>query len=98
MTASQASSRQFTALLRHGHPTDFYAPQQGRPWGFLGIEKPTLQLRNIAPATTAAARRSGYMARWWGAALPRFLLLYGALYAGFGVQSPYLPALLERRG
>jgi len=30
--------------------------------------------------------------------LPRFLLLYGVLYAGFGVQSPYLPALLQGRG
>ena len=27
----------------------------------------------------------------------RFLILYGALYAGFGVQSPYLPSLLELR-
>ena len=27
----------------------------------------------------------------------RFLILYGVLYAGFGVQSPYLPSLLERR-
>jgi hypothetical protein len=27
----------------------------------------------------------------------RFLILYGALYAGFGVQSPYLPSLLETR-
>ena len=27
----------------------------------------------------------------------RFLILYGALYAGFGVQSPYLPTLLESR-
>src|ERR1700751_2887407 len=25
----------------------------------------------------------------------RFLILYGSLYAGFGVQSPYLPILLE---
>src|SRR5690348_10446207 len=31
------------------------------------------------------------------AALP-FLLLYAALYAGFGVQSPYLPAWLGSRG
>jgi PPP family 3-phenylpropionic acid transporter len=31
-------------------------------------------------------------------ALLRFLLLYGALYAGFGVQSPYLPSLLDARG
>jgi PPP family 3-phenylpropionic acid transporter len=30
-------------------------------------------------------------------ALWRFLILYGALYAGFGVQSPYLPSLLESR-
>lgn len=27
----------------------------------------------------------------------RFLILYGALYAGSGVQSPYLPSLLESR-
>ena len=32
------------------------------------------------------------------AALWRFLVLYGALYAAFGVNSPYLPALLEERG
>ena len=32
------------------------------------------------------------------AGLPRFLLLYASLYAGFGVQSPFLPALLESRG
>lgn len=43
------------------------------------------------------------MARWWlfdrlRTELPRFLLLYGILYAGFGVQSPYLPALLAGRG
>src|SRR5438128_8040893 len=30
--------------------------------------------------------------------LSRFLILYAALYAGFGVQSPYLPSLLENRG
>jgi PPP family 3-phenylpropionic acid transporter len=29
--------------------------------------------------------------------LARFLVLYGALYAAFGVQSPYLPSLLESR-
>src|ERR1700680_54494 len=31
-------------------------------------------------------------------ALPPFLILFAALYAGFGVQSPYLPALLDDRG
>lgn len=31
------------------------------------------------------------------AALSRFLILYAALYAGFGVQSPYLPMLLSSR-
>lgn len=31
-------------------------------------------------------------------ALPRFLLLYAALYAGFAVQSPYLPSFLKGRG
>ena len=30
-------------------------------------------------------------------ALSRFLILYAAVYAGFGVQSPYLPSLLESR-
>ncbi|MBV9687935.1 MAG: MFS transporter, partial [Alphaproteobacteria bacterium] len=29
--------------------------------------------------------------------LSRFLILYGLLYAGFGVQSPYLPSLLAGR-
>ena len=29
--------------------------------------------------------------------LYRFLILYGSLYAGFGVQSPYLPILLDNR-
>jgi PPP family 3-phenylpropionic acid transporter len=32
------------------------------------------------------------------AALPAFLALYAALYAAFGVQSPYLPSLLQARG
>ena len=27
-----------------------------------------------------------------------FVVLYAALYAAFGVQSPYLPSLLESRG
>src|SRR5438132_10635170 len=31
-------------------------------------------------------------------ALPRFLLLYAALYAAFGVASPFLPAFLSMRG
>jgi PPP family 3-phenylpropionic acid transporter len=31
-------------------------------------------------------------------ALPRFLLLYAALYAAFGVASPFLPALVHARG
>src|SRR3989442_13514446 len=31
-------------------------------------------------------------------ALPRFLLLYTALYAAFGVASPFLPALVSARG
>src|SRR5438270_10146098 len=29
--------------------------------------------------------------------LYRFLILYGSLYAGFAVQSPYLPILLDNR-
>jgi PPP family 3-phenylpropionic acid transporter len=31
-------------------------------------------------------------------ALPPFLLLYASLYAAFGVQSPFLPALFDSRG
>ena len=31
-------------------------------------------------------------------ALTPFLILFATLYAGFGVQSPYLPALLGDRG
>jgi PPP family 3-phenylpropionic acid transporter len=31
-------------------------------------------------------------------ALPRFLLLYAAMYAAFGVASPFLPALVHARG
>ena len=30
--------------------------------------------------------------------LPRFLLLYAAMYAAFGGASPFLPALLHARG
>jgi MFS transporter, PPP family, 3-phenylpropionic acid transporter len=32
------------------------------------------------------------------AALPRFLLVYAALYAGYGLTTPFLPALLSQRG
>ncbi|TNC07505.1 MFS transporter [Methylobacterium terricola] len=32
------------------------------------------------------------------AALPRFLLVYAALYAGYGLTTPFLPALLNQRG
>jgi PPP family 3-phenylpropionic acid transporter len=31
-------------------------------------------------------------------ALPRFVLLYAAMYAGFGVASPFLPAFINARG
>ena len=37
------------------------------------------------------------MTAFFDSALCRFLILYGVLYAGFGVQSPYLPSLLESR-
>ena len=30
--------------------------------------------------------------------LPEFVIVYGLLYAAFGVQSPFLPALLRERG
>jgi PPP family 3-phenylpropionic acid transporter len=31
-------------------------------------------------------------------ALPRFMLLYAAMYTAFGVASPFLPALVNARG
>ena len=31
-------------------------------------------------------------------ALPRFMLLYAVMYAGFGVASPFLPAFVSARG
>ena len=31
-------------------------------------------------------------------ALPRFVLLYGTLFAAFGAASPFLPSLLQKRG
>src|SRR4030095_6350977 len=31
-------------------------------------------------------------------ALPRFVLLYAAMYAAFGVASPFLPAFVSGRG
>ncbi len=31
-------------------------------------------------------------------ALPRFVLVYAALYAGYGLTTPFLPALLSQRG
>ncbi|GJD63183.1 MFS transporter [Methylobacterium frigidaeris] len=33
-----------------------------------------------------------------GTVLPRFLLVYAALYAGYGLTTPFLPALLSERG
>jgi PPP family 3-phenylpropionic acid transporter len=33
-----------------------------------------------------------------GAVLPRFLLVYAALYAGYGLTTPFLPAFLAERG
>jgi hypothetical protein len=39
-----------------------------------------------------------HMAAFSRAVLSRLLILYTALYAGFGVQSSYLPMLLHSRG
>jgi MFS transporter, PPP family, 3-phenylpropionic acid transporter len=41
-------------------------------------------------------RREGHDGR--STALPRFMLLYAAMYAAFGVASPFLPAFLSARG
>lgn len=38
------------------------------------------------------------MCRMLSAPLPRFLLLYAAMYAAYGVASPFLPAFLGARG
>jgi PPP family 3-phenylpropionic acid transporter len=36
-------------------------------------------------------------ATFFGAPFARLLVLFGTLYAAFGVQSPYLPSLLQSR-
>jgi PPP family 3-phenylpropionic acid transporter len=43
-------------------------------------------------------RRSSAEARIALGSFDRFLLLYGAMFAAFGVASPFLPALLHERG
>ncbi len=43
-------------------------------------------------------RRSGRMPSPLPAGLIGYLLLFASLYAGFGVQSPYLPSLLQEHG
>src|ERR1700727_1916857 len=44
------------------------------------------------------SRRSLAEARIALGSCDRFLLLYGTLFAAFGVASPFLPALLHERG
>jgi MFS transporter, PPP family, 3-phenylpropionic acid transporter len=44
------------------------------------------------------SRRSLAEARTALGSFDRFLLLYGTLFAAFGVASPFLPALLHERG
>ena len=44
------------------------------------------------------SRRSFAEARKKFGSFDRFLLLYGAMFAAFGVASPFLPALLHERG
>ena len=48
-------------------------------------------MRLPSPRSLAEARRKL-------GSFDRFLLLYGAMFAGFGVASPFLPALLRERG
>src|SRR5437588_9313631 len=47
------------------------------------------------PPSEEAAKRAMIVQR---AALPRFILLYAALFAAFGFSSPFLPAFLASRG
>jgi MFS transporter, PPP family, 3-phenylpropionic acid transporter len=44
------------------------------------------------------SRRSFAEARTRLGSFDRFLLLYGAMFAAFGVASPFLPPLLHQRG
>jgi hypothetical protein len=44
------------------------------------------------------SRRSLAEARIALGSFDRFLLLYGTMFAAFGVASPFLPALLHERG
>jgi MFS transporter, PPP family, 3-phenylpropionic acid transporter len=48
-------------------------------------------MRLPSPRSLAKARRKL-------GSFDRFLLLYGAMFAAFGVASPFLPALLHQRG
>jgi MFS transporter, PPP family, 3-phenylpropionic acid transporter len=54
-------------------------------------------MRRLA-ATLAAPPRHSVCTSSHVSALPRFLLLYGLMYAAFGVASPFLPAFLHSRG
>src|SRR5437868_2049630 len=47
---------------------------------------------------TRRSRRSERMALSYPRTLFAYFLLFAALYAGFGVQSPYLPRLLQEHG
>src|ERR1700676_2996779 len=48
--------------------------------------------------STPPPQRWQRMERLGRGVLISFLMLFAALYAGFGVQSPYLPALLKDHG
>src|SRR5690348_11790663 len=53
---------------------------------------------HYASGARVPALRSRDMHPGSGAALSAYVALFAALYAGFGVQSPYLPALLKDHG
>ena len=50
------------------------------------------------PRTHAPPRRWERMALSYSRTPFAYLLLFGALYAGFGVLSPYLPRLMQEHG
>jgi PPP family 3-phenylpropionic acid transporter len=61
------------------------------PLGALTDFRGDSPLQVVGPAEV----RSGILGK---GALPRFILLYAALYAAFGVASPFLPAFVAGRG
>jgi PPP family 3-phenylpropionic acid transporter len=63
-----------------------------------GFEKPASHVEPHLPYTDKTDLHARYLLMTQRSILLRFPLLYGALYAAFGIGSPYLPLFLQSRG